>query len=120
MNSRIARITIGRTQINNHIDKLERDSLELSPDDPMKMCYVIASYWLYHTPRHELEQRFGVSFNVVFPDVYLNGVPVWNAKGWFKQFSRIIGEKNTEIFTAEFYPVCEAKTPAFMPGMKRA
>ena len=93
MNSRTARITIGRTQINNHIDKLELDRMDLFLDDPMTLCYVIASYWLYHTPRHELDQRFGVSSHVVFPEVYLNGVPSCNAKGWFKQFSRIIGEK---------------------------
>lgn len=104
MNSRIARITVGRTQINNHIDKqLELDSLDLLLDDPMTMCYIIASYWLYHTPRHELEQRFGVMFHVQFPEVYLNGVPSCNAKGLFKQFSRIIGEKNTEFFIQEVY-----------------
>ncbi len=104
MNSRIARITIGRTQINNYIDnQLELDGLDLLLDDPMTMCYVIASYWLYHSPRREMEQRFGATFNAQFPEVFLNGVPVRNAKGWFKQFSGIIGEKNTEIFIAEVY-----------------
>lgn len=103
MNSRIARITVVRNQINNHINKLELDRMDLFLDDPMTMCYVIASYWLYHTPRHELEQRFGVSSHVVFPEVYLNGVPSCNAKGWFKQFSRIIGEQNTELFIQEVH-----------------
>lgn len=102
MISRKAKITIGRTQINNYIDNnLELDSLDLLLDDPMTMCHVIASYWLYHTPRREMEQRFGATFNVQFPEVFLNGFPARNAKGWFKQFSRIIGEKNTQIFIEE-------------------
>ena len=70
MNSRIARITIGRTQINNHIDKLELDRMDLFLDDPMTMRYVIASYCLYHTPPPELDQRFWVSSHVVFQEVY--------------------------------------------------
>ena len=59
MNSRIARITVGRTQINNHIDKLELDRMDLFLDDPMTMCYVIASYWLYHTPRIVTGKQIG-------------------------------------------------------------
>lgn len=110
MNSRIARITIGRTQINNHIDN-QLDSLDLLLDDPMTMCYVIASYWLYHSPRREMERRFGATFNAQFPEVFLNGVPVQNAKGWFKQFTRIIGEKNTEYFIEEV-------RKSFMVGVK--
>ena len=43
MNSRIARITVGRNQINNHIDKLELDRMDLFLDDPMTMCYGEAS-----------------------------------------------------------------------------
>lgn len=112
MNSRMAKITIGRTQINNYIDnQLELDSLDLLLDDPMTMCYVIASYWLYHSPAREMERRFGATFNVQFPEVFLNGIPVRNAKGWFKQFSRIIGEKNTEHFIAKVYK-------AYMVGVR--
>ena len=104
MISRIARISIGHTQINNHIEKTE---LDLPQDDPMMMCYAIASFWLYNCPRNELAERFGCKFHFDFPYFSLNGVDGADAKGWFRIFSELIGEENTKKFiqtVKEAYP----------------
>ena len=74
-----------------------------------------------------------------FPD---DGVSVWvireydrfgdiplNQSGYHLMIKTLIDEYNEEYrgecqlegrYFVKIYPVCEAKTPAFMPGMKRA
>lgn len=99
---RTANITISHARLSNHQFKLELDD-----NNPMSLCYAIASFWMYNSPRKEMTERFGCKFDYEFPNFSLNGIPGTDAKGWFQIFSEIIGEENTKKFietVKENYP----------------
>lgn len=96
MNNRIANILITQhnlSQIQEYII-----DMDLIKDDPLKMCYVVSVYWLMKCPSSVLTERFGREMKFQHPNWRIDGIPATKAKEWFKIFSQVIGEENTNIF----------------------
>lgn len=115
--SRTANITIHHFRLTAHTNCSE---LNLDDNDPMSLCYAIASFWLFNSNRYEMEERFGCNFKFIHPYYCMNGVPVTDAEGWFQMFSDIIGEENTKKFiraVRETYPTGKTEARTVVMGV---